>query len=118
VARFLAAPLRLALKDRATILAPAREGLPFLGWRIYRGLRRLRPENLRRTRRRLRHREWQHRNGLITEEQLAASARSVIEHLKRGSTLALRRRWFLDVGGGPKAPRTASCAAAASTTPP
>ena len=53
IAAWLALHLGLSLKKRATVLAPAREGLPFLGWRLYRGMRRLRPANLRLTRRRL-----------------------------------------------------------------
>ncbi|MCP3920023.1 MAG: RNA-dependent DNA polymerase [bacterium] len=99
VARFVEHELRLRLKDRATILAPTREGLPFLGWRLYRGTTRLRPGNLRRIRARLRHRRWEHRTGQITETELAASVRSVAEHLRHGSTLALRRRLF--EGGEP-----------------
>jgi hypothetical protein len=86
--------LGLRLKARATILAPSTQGLPFLGWQVYRGTVRLRPENLRRTRARLRHRGWQHRAGLIDERALADCTRSVIAHLRAGSTLALRRAWF------------------------
>ncbi|MFY9342888.1 MAG: reverse transcriptase domain-containing protein [Planctomycetota bacterium] len=93
VAAWLAAS-GLLLKDRATILAPVTQGLPFLGFRIYRGMRRLRPENLRRTRARLRHRAWQHEQGVIGQAQLADCTRSVVAHLASGNTLALRRSWF------------------------
>jgi hypothetical protein len=86
--------LFLELKERATMLAPTHCGLPFLGWRLYPGMRRLRPENLRRTRRRFDRRERQHARGLIDETTLAACTRSMIEHLGHGSALALRRRWF------------------------
>ncbi|MEM7305781.1 MAG: reverse transcriptase/maturase family protein [Planctomycetota bacterium] len=108
VARFVEEQLSLRLKERATILAPVRNGLPFLGWRIYRGTTRLRPENLRRTRLRLRHRVRQYRAGQIDANQLAASMRSVTEHLRHGNTLSLRRGSSLFCeGGGPPAPRTA-----------
>ncbi len=93
---FLRQSLRLELKDRATILAPARQGLPFLGWRIYRGTTRLRPGNFRRTRSRLKHRRWQHQLHLIDDSQLADAVRSVACHLEHGSTLNLRRKMFMD----------------------
>jgi hypothetical protein len=86
--------LDLRLKARATILAPSTQGLPFLGWRVYRGMLRLRPENLRRTRARLRHRAWQFRQGLLDQAALADCTRSVIAHMRHGGTLALRRAWF------------------------
>ena len=92
--QYLGDELGLALKQSATMLSPARCGLPFLGWRLYDGTRRLRPANLRRTRKRLAQRGRQHADGLISDEQLAASTRSVMEHLSHGSTRALRRRWF------------------------
>jgi RNA-directed DNA polymerase len=84
----------LELKDGATVLAPARQGLPFLGFRIYRGTARLRPDNLRRTRARLRHRQWQFGQGVFDEARLADCTRSVTAHLTHGNTLALRRSWF------------------------
>jgi hypothetical protein len=86
----------LRLKERATLLAPVTQGLPFLGFRIYPGLRRLRPQNLRRARARLRQRRWQFRCGLFDEEQLADCTRSVLAWLAHGNTLALRRAWFAD----------------------
>ncbi|MBX3464316.1 MAG: group II intron reverse transcriptase domain-containing protein [Planctomycetes bacterium] len=84
----------LVLKDRATSLAPVTQGLPFLGFRLYRGLRRLRPENLRRARARLRQRAWQFRTGQLDEARVADCTRSVLAWLAHGNTLALRRGWF------------------------
>ena len=84
----------LALKERVTLLAPCRVGLPFLGWQVHRRVLRLRQENLRRTKARLRHRHWQHRHGILSEETLAECTRAVVAHLKAGNTLALRRRLF------------------------
>jgi hypothetical protein len=97
VRAFLDQRLRLRLKDEATVLAPATEGLPFLGWRIFRGTTRLRPTNLRRLRARVRHRLWERRTGSIDEAQLLATLRSLSEHLRHGSTLALRRRWLFPI---------------------
>jgi RNA-directed DNA polymerase len=94
------AGLGLRLKDRATILAPAGQGLPFLGFCVYRGMLRLRPGNLRRSRARLRHRVWQFRQGRFDEARLADCARSVIAHMAVGNTLALRRAWFAGTESG------------------
>lgn len=132
VERFLAENLRLALKERATILAPCAQGLPFLGWRIYPKLTRPRPENLRRIRARMRHRAWELRTGRIGDECFVASMRAVCEHLRHGDTLSLRRRLFegwsehADArsppgrrrGSGSLAPRTASTGAGRSLTTP
>ena len=91
---FVRDELRLALKTRATILAPVREGLPFLGWRLYPGTMRVRPQNLQRLRRRVRHRAWEHRTGRIDDSVLEAALRSAFTHLAVGDTLALRRGWM------------------------
>ena len=91
VAGFLAGMLRLRCKPTATILAPARHGLPFLGWCLHRGTTRLRPETLRRIRRRVRQRQWQHRLGQFDTDRFAACIRAVAEHMRHGSTLGLRR---------------------------
>lgn len=94
VRAFVEATLRLRLKERATIFAPATEGLPFLGFRLYRGLIRVRPENLRRSKARLRARERAHARGELSEEKLADCVRSIVAHLGTAHTLGLRRRWF------------------------
>lgn len=93
---YLERTLGIGLKDRATVLAPARRGLPFLGWRIYRGLVRIRPENLRRVKRRFRRRLWEHRIGILDEDRLADAHRAIAGQLRSGNTLELRRRYFED----------------------
>ncbi len=95
VDRFVREALELALKEKATRLAPHTEGLPFLGWRIFRGTTRLRAENKRRSFRRLRLRWHEHAIGRRNLESVAASARSLCEHLSsHGNTLGLQRSWF------------------------
>ncbi len=79
---FLADPLQLRLKERVTRLAPTRTGLPYLGWQVYANTLRLRPQNLRRARARL-------RSGAGSE-----SHRSVLAHMAHGNTYQLRRSWF------------------------
>jgi RNA-directed DNA polymerase len=90
VSEFLQETLLLKLKASATILGAAHHGLPFLGWRLSPGLRRLRPENLRRTQQRLKQRRWEYKIGIITEGKLADIERSMFEHLKSGNTYRLR----------------------------
>lgn len=111
VARFLREELRLELKQRATILAPSSQGLPFLGWRVHAGVLRVRRESLRHLRRRVRQKCWELRTGRIDGESWIATLRAVSAHLAQGDTLALRRSWFgplvLEQGSGFPTPRTA-----------
>jgi hypothetical protein len=54
IERYAAEHLLLTLKDRATVLAPVSEGIPFLGLRLWPGVRRLDPRRMRRFCRKLR----------------------------------------------------------------
>lgn len=90
---FLADPLGLALKERATILAPTAAGLPFLGWHLFPGTMRVRPGNLRRYRWRLLQRRAEFERGLRTEESYRQGVASVFQVLRAGDTAGLRRRW-------------------------
>ena len=93
---FLRTALRLELRSEATLLAPVRQGLPFLGRRIFRELVRLRRENLRRSVRRLRRKARRARAGRLDPRSWERSLGSVFAHLSQadshGDTLALRRR--------------------------
>jgi len=82
VEEFLSERLILRLKPKATHLNRVSHGLSFLGMRIFPGIIRIRPENLRRGLRRLkqRHREWE--QGEISEESLAQSAMSIVGHIR------------------------------------
>ena len=87
VADFLACELRLSLKAEASRLAPTREGLPFLGLRVYPGLLRLQHGRRQRTLRLVRRRQAEFGAGSIGEEQLAASV---------GSSLGMLRSFGLE----------------------
>jgi RNA-directed DNA polymerase len=107
--------LHLTLKERATLLAPAHQGLPFLGWRLYPGLRRVRPENLARCRARLRRRRALVRAGALSGEAYIAAVRALFVHLGGRDTVDLRNTLAADLaagehelGAGPSAPRTAT----------
>ncbi len=92
VESYLADTLRLRLKHRATILAPTTEGLPFLGWLLFRGTVRLRPANLRRSLWRLRLRRWEFEYDRRSEESYRQGVASVFAMFEHGNTRALRRR--------------------------
>ncbi len=86
------ARLGLRPKASATMLAPTRSGLPFLGFVVFPGVRRVRPANRRRVLARWKRRLWQWRQGVIDEEALADGVRSMMAHLEHGTTRAWRQR--------------------------
>ena len=85
-----ACELGLELKKRATMLAPTSNGLPFLGWRLYAGIRRLRPENRRRALRRLKQRHWELRTGKLSRTTYEQSVRSTLAHVGHADALSTR----------------------------
>lgn len=94
IASYLRDELGLALKARATRLAPSRDGLPFLGFLLFPHTVRLRPENSRRFAWRLRFLRWQARAGRIDGERFRRGVASVVAHMQHGDTLRLRRAMF------------------------
>ena len=89
-------------KARATMLAPTRDGLPFLGFLLFPALRRIRPANRKRVVQRWKLRQWQWREGELNEAALADCVRSMMAHLEHGTTRAWRRRWCAQLErGGP-----------------
>lgn len=93
---FLRETLRLELKETATRLAPATEGIPFLGFRVYPGVLRLNPRTLRRFRRRWRGRERAYRAGRLGGDDLARTVASLFAHVAHADTWRLRRRLVED----------------------
>ncbi|MFT7620598.1 MAG: RNA-directed DNA polymerase [Planctomycetota bacterium] len=93
VEHFLQQPLKLEAKHKATLLAPAESGLPYLGWNIHRGTMRLRAQNLRRIRLRFRKDTRHIAEGKINEDEFATRYRALGAWMSTGSTLALRQRW-------------------------
>lgn len=53
IRQFLCVELKLDLKDKMTLIAPVMEGVPFLGFRIFKSLMRLQRPNIVRFRKRL-----------------------------------------------------------------
>ncbi len=96
---FMAERLQLQLKHEATRLAPVRQGLPFLGRRIYPRLVRIRRENLRRSLRRWRQRRRACARGALAPFALAQSEGAIFSHLAQADSLRLRQGIVAQLGG-------------------
>ena len=92
---YLSMELKLHLKERIVRIAPVSEGLPFLGYRIFRGLIRLQRANLVRFKRGIVKREKEFLKGKIEQEDLINSVRSVVSHISHGNTKNLRNTMFM-----------------------
>ena len=94
IEHFVSNFLKLELKSRATIIAPVTEGIPFLGFRIFRNTIRLKRENLVRARRKIRNKEKLYRNGKLSEKKLLLSINSIVGHVAHVNSLGIRRKIF------------------------
>jgi RNA-directed DNA polymerase len=84
--------LRLRLHQHKTVVFPVKNGVDWLGFRLFPTHRRLRRENVRRAVRRLKRQQAAYARGELTEEQLSRSVHSWIAHACFADTEALRRR--------------------------
>ena len=94
IRRFLGEKLSLALKDRATQLAPVSQGLPFLGFQVFPGLVRLQRAGWSRFKQKVRAREQAFREGILDEPDLVQSVQSLLAHVQHGQTRRLRQHFF------------------------
>lgn len=88
------AMLRLLIHPVKSQLFETLRGANFMGFRVFPNRIRVRTENLRRARRRLRHMQADYRAGALTLDELTQSLRSWIAHLEHGDTWQLRERVF------------------------
>ena len=91
---FLSDTLNLELKERIVRISPVSEGLPFLGYRVFRRLIRLQRANLVRFRRKIVKLKKKCVKGKIEQEDLMNSVRSVVAHISHGNTRNLRSTVF------------------------
>jgi RNA-directed DNA polymerase len=96
IIRFLRT-LRLTLHEERAVVFPARDGIDWLGFRVFPYYRRLRKSNARNFARRLRRMSDDYRGGRIAAEQIRASVQSWIAHASHAHTYRLRRRIFSGV---------------------
>ena len=86
--------LHLKLKDKVTVIAPVTEGVPFLGFRVFPQVIRIKRENLVRMRRRVRQKEWLYLQGKISERSLVLSVNSIVGHVAHVNSLQVRKGIF------------------------
>ncbi len=91
---FVKNSLKLQLKEKVTTIAPVSEGVPFLGFRIFRRLIRIKRENLVRMRRKIRQKEQLYLQGVVSEKSLIQSVNSIVGHVAHVNSLGERRRIF------------------------
>lgn len=82
--------LRLRLKCDATMLNSRLHGLPFLGFRVFPNLLRVKKENLKRLKRRLERRRIEFQSDVISEDRFVMSVRSIFEHMSFADSFKLR----------------------------
>ena len=91
------AGLRLRIHPIKSQLFETRVGASFLGFRIFPRQIRVKTQNLRRARRRLRELQRRYRDGEIDSTKVRDCIRSWIAHLEHGDTWRLRERVFADL---------------------
>ena len=77
-----------------TQIAPVHEGIPFLGFRIFPQIIRIKSENLSRMKSKIRKKEIQFEKGNLSERELVNSVGSILAHVKHVNSLSLRRNIF------------------------
>ncbi len=88
------AQLRLKIHPVKSQLFETRHGANFLGFRILPDRIRVRTENLRRARRRLRRMQRDYAQGKMREQEVSQSIQSWVAHLEHGDTWKLRQQIF------------------------
>ncbi len=88
------ASLRLKIHPTKSQLFDTKHGANFLGFRVLPDRIRVRTENLRRARRRLRKMQRDYADGIITIDKVSQSIQSWFAHLKHGDTWQLRQQIF------------------------
>ena len=90
IRQFLHEKLNLALHEGKSQIYRTKDGIKFLGFRIYRDHRRLATDNVRRFRKRLKKFAYLYENGTATVSQVRDSVRSWTAHAAHADTKKLR----------------------------
>lgn len=99
IEEFIENNLNLKLNSRATVLNSGLHGLPFLGYRVFPNLIRVKKENLVRIKRRICKRLSDYNNGRISEDKLVMSVRSWFEYLGFANSLNIRSSYIIPWAG-------------------
>lgn len=92
--RFMASELRLLLHPQKSQVFPTKNGVTFLGQRVFTTHRRLKRENVQRFRKRLAIRLKDYEAGKISPELMECQLNSWLGHAKQADTFRLRKRIF------------------------
>jgi hypothetical protein len=98
------AGLRLTIHEQCAQVRPVREGVPFLGFVVYPHKRRLKRRKGVAFGRKFRALARDYSAGCITREQLEASVRGWVNHVRYGDTEGLRRDILTSVRIDPRPP--------------
>lgn len=90
-------PYRLALHAHKCVVIRVKDGIPFLGWRVYPDHRRLRRATGVRIQRNLQRLARAYRNGEVGPDRVKATIASVVGHLEHGDTWSLRGKMFWNI---------------------
>lgn len=91
---FVIQNLKIELKAKVTQIAPVSEGIPFLGFRIYPQIIRIKRENLSRMKNKIKRKEIQFKKGHLSERDLVNSVGSIVAHVNHVNSLSVRRKIF------------------------
>ncbi len=94
IGRFARRTLKLKVKDRATVVAPVTEGIPWLGFRVFPGITRIDRHGRKRFGRKITRSIKSANSGYLHEDIEVAAAASLCGHLAQASTLRLRQEIF------------------------
>jgi RNA-directed DNA polymerase len=83
--------LLLTIKPKSIIINKRLHGLSFLGYRIYPCLIRIKNENIKRMKKKIKIKEWEYQTGKIDQETLSQSVSSMIEFIKTADSVQIRR---------------------------
>ncbi len=96
IEHYLNSRLMLLLKSKATAIRPVREGLTFLGFRIFPNLIRIERKKLVMLRNKINQRKNMFLKGKINGEFYRQSMTSMLAHIKHANTLNLRKKEFIN----------------------
>lgn len=88
--------LHVTLNKNVTKIAPITDGIPFLGFRIFRNLVRMQRANLIRMKKRILLREGMFHQGKISEEDLAKAVNGIVAHIQHANTRNARLNMLRD----------------------
>lgn len=92
---FLQEKLRLTLSERKVILSDVRDGVPFVGYRIFYDHILIRGNTLSHMQRKLRQRSKEYKAGVVSKSSFHATCASISGHIRQADSFGLRKKMSL-----------------------